>query len=126
MIYTMKVKGDWVVDIVVVDDIEEYIKERLIRSVEAWKDMIVEVITENEHVPTKKGRKFKFKMMRENVNGDIEIYKFNIWYGDKGNNEVRVKFTIRGPVRPDKNEVKIFAQVTGKKYMLERYGIWGD
>ena len=125
--YSFKVSGDVIVDVAnleSVDKVEEEVRSRLLYVFESLKGVKEYVVTGNEPVPTKrKGKKFKFKLMRLNENNDVEVYKFNVWYGKKNATEIRVKFTIRGPLSPDKDEVKQFAEMSGNKKILEKYGL---
>jgi len=124
--YSMKITGDVIVDIVEVEDEKEFkvgVKERLIKMFESMKGFIPEHITECEDIPTRKGKKFKFKIFVKE-NGYLVVYKFNTWYGSRGRiDDVRVKFTIRGPLRPDANEILEYARVSGDKNILTEYGL---
>ena len=122
MIYTLKIQGDWLLGVEDIKDVREFVKENLIKILELWKGIEkFDVVTDFEDIPTKKGDKFKFKAMVLNDEGLIEIYKVNVWYGRKSDKEVRVKWTVRGPVRPDVSEVKVFSEQTGNKQVLEAY-----
>lgn len=122
MIYTLKVQGDWLIGVEDIKDVRQFIKENLMKLLEMWKGVEkFDVVTDFEDIPTKKGEKFKFKAMVLNGEGLIEIYKFNVWYGRKSDKEVRVKWTVRGPVRPDVSEIKFFGEKTGNKEVLEVY-----